>query len=136
LVNEAEQDFEDYWKGQGKDAYLDRPVDAAFLVGLNRGKKVAAPKATSDWIVTCGETFYAEVKQSENPNLFPFANIKSHQLGRGQRIARAGGRYDFFIKSLVHDKWYRVPALVIQELVDAGKKSVNWKELEPYLWQK
>lgn len=133
-MNAAEIFFQNYWRSQGKRVYVERVVDAAGLYGLNR-KMVAAPKATSDWmLVDRGHTCWAEVKQCENPTRFPFSNIRPHQLARARMIWVAGGHYDFFIHSIARDHWFRVPAGVIIRLVNAGQKSVIWDDLGGLRW--
>jgi penicillin-binding protein-related factor A (putative recombinase) len=89
----------------------------------------------SDRLVTFeGETFYAEVKSTTHERLFPFSLLRPTQSGYATMILAAGGRYDIFVHSLFHDRWYRVPYAAVKAAVKEGRGSFRWDELEPYTW--
>lgn len=128
---QAEKDWEAAFVPLGKRAFIARLADtaAAKATGGNSAMLQAQP---SDFMLTVdGVTHYAEVKSSKNASSFPFSNIKKGQMIAARRVTKAGGSYLFFIKNLVTQVWYVVPASVI---INHKLKSIKWAELEGYEW--
>lgn len=127
----AENDFKDAFSSLGKAAVVLRFSDAAEAKVLN-GKFAKARAQASDFLVVAsGETFFAEVKSSEEKVSFPHSNIRPHQWARSRQVLLAGGQYFFFIKAEVYGVWYRIPAQVLHV---AERKSTRWSEIEGYSW--
>jgi penicillin-binding protein-related factor A (putative recombinase) len=125
----VEQEFTQHFESMGKGAYVHRLSDtaAAKAVAGSRAFTVAQP---SDFIVTCAEgTFYAEVKSTSDPDAFHFSNIRKGQMAASRRITKAGGLYVFFIKSVINQQWFCIPAPIIHA---AEKAHLRWSELESY----
>ena len=131
----AQQEFENIFALQGKAAYVFRVTDSAEVNGMNSGKAVLLRKQPSDYIVTHrGEMFYAEVKSSKNPRLFPFGQIEAGQWnGLGRQLA-AGGAYYFFVHSFALKRWFKIPGSVIRNTSDS-RVSMRWDELQQYRWE-
>jgi penicillin-binding protein-related factor A (putative recombinase) len=131
---ESEDIFDRAWFLLGKRAYVYEFEDAKKATGRNR-RVVGIKNQPSDRIVTFdGETFYAEVKSTIEERRFPFSLLRATQGAYARMIVAAGGRYDIFLHSLAHDRWYRVPYAVVKAVSEAGTKSMTWAELEPYSW--
>ena len=129
----SEEIFDDYWKGFGKEAFVHVFADSSKISGLNKNRIFNVPKQPSDRLVTFrGETFYAEVKSTVNKTSFSFKDIQPNQLGKSKQILAAGGKYLFFIHNLNSNTWYRVPASIIHQILNEGKKSVKWADIGIY----
>lgn len=130
----SETFFENVWQRLGKRAYCYRIADAAEVRG--RTGKIGMTRATpSDYIVTfAGETFYAEVKSTQEKTSFPFALLKKGQQAAGPQVIAAGGGYFVFAHNLNTDSWYRIPFAVITAVKDAGRSSIPWSEMETLKW--
>lgn len=112
---------------------LYRMPDQKALTGLNGGRRVGDFPKPSDYIVTkAGETFYAEVKSVQSATSFPFDDIRPAQKSMALRQARVGGRYDFYIFSFGLGQWFCMPATQFAERVEAGAKSVKFKDIIPW----
>jgi penicillin-binding protein-related factor A (putative recombinase) len=131
----SETFFENVWQVLGKRAFCYRIADAAETYG--RVGKIGMTRATpSDYIVTFGgETFYAEVKSTQEKTSFPFALLKKGQQAAAPQVLAAGGGYLVFVHSLTNNTWYRIPYAVIQAVKDAGRSSITWSELETLKWK-
>jgi len=128
----AQEEFESWFTG--KLRYVFQFEDARQVMGALKTKKVIVQAHPSDYIVTDnGVTFYAEVKSSENPTSFPFANIKTSQWAAAIQVTAAQGLYFFFIRKEPERVWYKVPASVIIDQYRAGIKSIKWSLLTEYL---
>ncbi len=128
---QAEDDFDSHWFKLGKKAHLYVFKDAATLRAMNK-RPTAVGNQPSDRLITHqGVTFYAEVKSTTNPTSFAFALLKPGQIGSAKMITTAGGSYFVFVKSLILDRWFKVPFSVID---DAPGSSIKWQDLELYAW--
>ncbi len=131
---EAEEQFISFF--QRKDQYVFQFQDSRKVNKLHGGtSRVFTGTHPSDMIVTDrGVTFYAEVKRSENPTSFPFANVKSSQWVAATRQVAAGGLYFFFLRHDPEGQWYKVPAAIMLLKYDV-KKSVRWTDIEQFKWE-
>lgn len=119
----AESDFSEAFELWGKQAFVHRLTDTRAA----RNFVAAQP---SDYLVTVnGETFYAEVKSTQDVKAFHFSNIRKQQMAKSRMIAKAGGLYFFFIKSEHLGQWYCIPAQIVH---NHPVKHLTWIELEPY----
>jgi len=130
----SETFFETVWQSLGKRAFCYRIADAAENYG--RTKTIGMIRATpSDYIVTFdGETFYAEVKSTQEKTSFPFALLKKGQRAAGPQVVTAGGGYFVFAHNLSTGRWYRIPYQVITAVKELGRSSIPWTELESLSW--
>ena len=127
----AEAEFERYWAGHGKAAFLHRMTDASEVRGLNKGRPTAMRKQPADYILTAhGLTGFAEVK-STGGDRFDFSLIKPFQFGCATRTIQAGGRYDIFVRRLhpTNPGWFKVP---FETIAGWPRKSMTWADLEIY----
>lgn len=85
-------------------------------------KKLVTGRKPSDFLVTAGETWYAEVKSIETSNRFNFSSIQPEQWRVATRVNRAGGKYFFYLHFMAEDQWFKVPASVI---LQSDKKSLT-----------
>lgn len=132
----AEADFEAHFARMGKRAFCQPLVDASDLYGANDKRILNVPAQPADYVVICdGEMFYAEVKSSTDRSAFRFSLIRKTQWAAAKRTIAAGGKYYVFIKSLVLNRWYRVPALAIRTIKDSGLESARWDQLHPFAWE-
>jgi hypothetical protein len=127
----AEDDFDDYFKRKGKRAFVFKFPDAAEIFG--RVGKIGQTRAVpSDRIVTCdGETFYAEVKSTEDPLRFKRSLLRKSQSAFATQIIAAGGQYLVFVKALVTSRWYVMPYSIA-----SASPSLLWSDMEAYKWTK
>jgi penicillin-binding protein-related factor A (putative recombinase) len=128
----SEQIFEDRYASHGKRAFVHRITDSAEVRGRTGSKTAWVRAQPSDYLVTFdGKMEYAEVKSSLNKTSFPFGDITKIQMASAKKQRAAGGHYFFYLHSLVHNKWFRVPASV---LLDAEARSLKWANLGEYEW--
>lgn len=128
-----EKHFDGYWLQFGKKASVIPFEDQADLVGRNRGRIVkSAPKPCDRLVTYNGQTTFVEVKSSGNKTSFPFANFQTTQIGFAIKITRAGGLYDVCITNTNTGHWYIVPWWEIEAVIDQGKKSIKWTDLERF----
>lgn len=126
----AERAFETLIKAD----VLYRFPDQKALTGLNGGRRVGDFPKPSDYLVTkAGETSYAEVKSVQSSTSFPFDDIRPSQKSMALRLARVGGLYNFYIFSFGLGQWFVMPAKVFAAAVEAGSKSVKFKDLTPWI---
>jgi len=132
---DSEAFFERHIQSLGKEAYLERRIDLAHVRGLNPGiKNLRFPPQPSDYILTLYKvTHYVEVKSSVNKTSFPFSQIEPEQRAAAKKVTAAGGSYIFFLHALITNSWYCVPAKYILDLINEGKGSVKWEDLERFL---
>ncbi len=129
----SEDIFEQHWNRLGKLAYCYRVADAAEVRG--RTGRIGLTRATpSDYIVTHGTTFYAEVKSTLNKTSFPFSLLKKGQSAAAPQVNSAGGEYYVFVHNLTTNQWFRIPYQVIRAVKELGKESIPWSELEAFQW--
>lgn len=125
---------ESAFEGRVAADVLYRFPDKKALVGLNGGRKVGDFPKPSDYLVTkAGETFYAEVKSVQSATSFPFDDIRPSQKSMALRQAKVGGRYDFFIFSYGLGTWFLMTAPQFAAAVEAGAKSIKFKDLTPWI---
>jgi penicillin-binding protein-related factor A (putative recombinase) len=131
LWKAAEKEFESAFDRKGKGAFVHRLTDTAAAKATG-GKRAFVGKQPSDYIVVDnGNTYFAEVKSSQDEVSFPHSNIQAYQMASARRTVKAGGTYVFFIKNLRTGHWYCVPAEVI---IGSEKKSTRWADIEIYRW--
>jgi len=105
--------------------------DKKDLMGLNRGRKVAAFAVPSDFLVgEPGRVFFAEVK-STTGDRFEYSNIQPGQRSAATMSAAIGSPYWFFIYSLKLNRWFQLSAEQLSADIKAGKKSRAFAELDP-----
>lgn len=117
---------------QNVDGLVFRLRDKADMVGLNRGKNVAAFGNPSDFFLLTHESGYlAEVKSSLDKTSFSLSGFtpsqkaaiyKCHKLGYGNK-------YRIYIRSLHLNQWYLITADDYMRTINEGKKSIKWKDL-------
>lgn len=131
LWKTAEEDFVASFDHYGKGAFVCRLPDTAAAKAVG-GQKAFIQAQPSDFIVVVeGQTFFAEVKSSQDEVSFHFSNIQKGQLAASRRATMAGGVYLFFIKSEFHNQWFCLPAALVNTTL-RSKKSLKWTELEAY----
>lgn len=129
----AEKDFVGFFTGYGKEACVIRLTDTAAAKAVG-GKTAFVAAQPSDFLLTIkGTTHYAEVKSSSSAVSFSFSKIQKGQWNMSRRIARAGGSYLFFVKNELTGQWYLIPAAVLH---NHPNKSIKWKEIEAYKWER
>lgn len=124
--------FESIWFG--KDSYCFQFHDSRAAMGVTGSKRVFTTEHPSDFLVTNrGETFYAEVKSSQEKVSFPFSNVKKSQWKAAAQVTAAGGKYFFFIYSHAMECWYKIDG---QQMLDFKriKESVRWTDLNDFIW--
>lgn len=106
--------------------------DKKDLMGLNRGRKLAAFPLPSDFIVAeDGTLYFAEVK-STTGDRFDYSNVQPGQRSAASIAAKIGAPYVFFIFSLKRREWFRLSGEQFYTDLKAGKKSRNFSELETF----
>lgn len=124
----AQDDFVTRMTRPGRHVW--RMRDKKDLMGLNRGKKVAAFALPSDFLVgEEGSVFFAEVK-STTGDRFEYSNVQPGQRSASGISAKIGSPYWFFIYSLKLNQWFRLSASQFHADIKAGKKSRRFDELE------
>jgi hypothetical protein len=108
-----------------------RNRDKKDLMGINRGRKVAAFPLPSDFTVACqGVLFYAEVKSTIDPTRFSYGQIEPGQRQAATISAACGSPYWFFIYSLHLKRWFQLSGAQFAADVKAGIKSRKFEELD------
>lgn len=106
--------------------------DKADIVGLNKGKNVAAFGNPSDFFLITKESGYlAEVKSSSNATSFSLSDFTAAQREAIYKCHKRGygNRYRIYIHSLVLDQWYLMDADEYMSIIKTGKKSIKWTQL-------
>lgn len=127
----AQDHFEGILKLKGKTCFVYRVTDTAEVRGRS-GAGFTKPQPADYVVVEGEETFFAEVKSSNNKTSFPFGNIETTQFAYAKMIVTAGGGYFFFLRNEITLEWYKVPASVF---LSSEKKSATWEELSPFKWR-
>lgn len=129
----SERIFEDTYP-----ALVDRLRDKSDLMGLNKGKNIAAFGNGSDYIIDTAEgTFRAEVKSSSNRTSFSLDKFTPAQKACIAKLCNSGygDRYKIFIHSLVHNQWYLMTGTeYYKTMLHEKRKSKKWTELIPISW--
>lgn len=131
----AQDEFEGRIKHRyGKAAFIHRVTDTAEVRGMTKNKKVFTKQQPSDFIVTiAGDMFYAEVKTT-NKERFSFSAIGVGQWQAATQQVTAGGKYFFYVRSELLEKWFKVPASFVLGLDADGKKSFTWDDVKHMEW--
>lgn len=130
----SEKEFEEILDRLGKRAYYYRIVDAAEVRGRT-GRIGFTRPAPSDYIVTLdGQTSYSEVKSTTDTSAFRFSLLRTKQSAAAVQIVAAGGSYFVYVHSLILNRWYRIPYQTIMGVKAGGKASINWQDLQDYVW--
>lgn len=108
-----------------------RMRDKKDLMGLNRGKKLAAFPLPSDYIVGFGGALqFAEVKSTIGDR-FEYSNIQPGQRSASGISAKIGTPYWFYVYSIKLNQWFRLSGEQLHADLKAGKKSRKFEELDP-----
>jgi hypothetical protein len=129
----AEEAFEAYWTKRG---HLVRLWDAADISGLNGGARVKDFAKPADYLVSSrlDDLHFAEVKSCWSKTSFSFGAIQKGQSAAALQSAKRGDQgYSFYIFSYHHGKWFYMSCVQYREILDAGRKSVKFEELAPWL---
>lgn len=106
--------------------------DKADLVGLNKGKNVAAFGNPSDYIIVEFDRAYlAEVKSTTSKTSFSLSSFTAAQRAAMYKMHKTGvgKHYLIYIHSLHYDTWHMITADTYVETIKSGKKSIKWKDL-------
>jgi hypothetical protein len=124
----------DYFNSKGKKSICIRfqdTLDASKRVDgyrYNPAKLVVMDKNPSDFIITDnGETYYAEVKHTQNTSHISSSLLRQQKMYR-ERILACGGKYMYYIYAEDIHQWYAIPG---EFFVDKG--DVKWKEVGKYM---
>lgn len=132
---EAEKEFERILErihGK-KNVFIHRVTDSKEIRRA-AGNKILVKKTPADYIVTAqGTMFYAEVKYCSNRTSFPLSALTTGQHVAIKRQNAAGGIYLVFIYNSNDKTWYTLSGGEIENLLDANKKSIKWKDLLKWL---
>lgn len=125
----AQDDFIRRMEAQPQ-TFVWRMRDKKDLMGINRGRKVAAFPLPSDFLVGReGSLIFAEVK-STTGDRFEYSNIQPGQRSASGISAKIGTPYWFFIYSLKLNQWFQLSGAQLHADIKAGKKSRKFEELE------
>ena len=106
--------------------------DKADLVGLNKGKNIAAFGNPSDfWLIQDEGAYLAEVKSSVNPTSFSISGFTAAQKSAIYKCAKKGygDRYRIYVHCLDNNIWYLMTANDFMNLIDNDRKSIKWSEM-------
>lgn len=132
---EAETAFVKIWEDD-RQGHVERLRDKKDLIGLNKGLKVADFAKPSDFMVSSASVplHYAEVKSTTNPKLFSFSKIQPAQNAAALKEHKRGhGSYIFYIYSYEMRQWYKMSCYQYAALLDEGRRSVMFTELEEWI---
>lgn len=132
--------------GKNSEAFFEANVsgivfrlrDKADLVGLNKGKNVAAFGNPSDYLVATPEgVHFAEVKSTVSRTSFSLSSFTPAQKSAISRLHKhgLGHLYKIYIHALHSDTWYQMNASEFYEtIMNEKRKSKKWQELSPISW--
>lgn len=132
--------------GKGSEAIFEVEVsgivfrlrDKADLVGLNKGKNVAAFGNPSDYLVATPEgVYFAEVKSTVSETSFSLSAFTPAQKSAISRLHKQGlgHLYKIYIHALHDNTWYQMDGSEFFETIMIEKrKSKKWQELSPISW--
>lgn len=123
----SEQQFMDNVSG-----LVFRLRDKADLVGLNKGKNVAAFGNPSDYfLIQEGWAGLAEVKSSVSTTSLSLSCFTPAQKAAIYKCHKRGfgDRYRIYVHSLHLNQWYLMTASDYMRIIATGKKSIKWTEL-------
>lgn len=130
---DAEKAFVDYWTKVG---HIERFRDKRDLSGLNKGARLADFSKPSDFIVSSKDhpLHFAEVKSTTEATSFSFGKIQKGQSAAALNEARRGhGSYLFYVYSYPLGEWFIMSCLDYDDLCNAGRRSVKFKELKKWV---
>ena len=129
---QAESEFETFFPGKRSYVYAFEDTREAQKTGGSR--RIFTKARPSDYVVVHeGEMFFAEVKYTIDPKTFAFGSaLRKEQWACAIQTVSAGGKYDVFVKCGADQKWYRIPAKYLIELLPF-RKSINWTEIPQYV---
>jgi penicillin-binding protein-related factor A (putative recombinase) len=131
----SEKLFTEALQRLGKKAYYHRFVDAAEIKGKTGKVATAATAQPSDYIVIIdSHLHFAEVKSTTNKTSFPFSMLNQNQSNEAKKVLAAGGSYWIYVHSLEQKQWYRFPYSLVTAVKEAGKSSIKWQDLHPFIW--
>lgn len=112
-------------------AYVYKFEDAKALYGKNKKAVANDPKPCDRLVVLNGVTYWCEIKSTNDSERFAFDLIKKSQLGYARSVINKGGPYFFYVHSLTHNQWFRIPAaMVLHRILNTEKRSFRWEELK------
>lgn len=129
----AEAAFVEHWEKVG---HVQRFYDQADLRGRNGGQHVGDFPKPADYLVSSphDDLHFAEVKSCHGKTSFPFGSIQPGQSAAAKLEAKRGaGAYIFYIFSYHHGSWFYMTCHQYVALLDAGKRSVSFEELRPWV---
>lgn len=106
--------------------------DKADLVGLNKGRNVAAFGNPSDYfLINEDGGFLCEVKSTTSKTSFSLSAFTPAQKAAIYKCHKRGygDKYLIYIHSIHLDQWFRITAEDFMSIISKGKKSIKWKEL-------
>lgn len=109
-----------------------RNRDKKDLMGINRGRKVAAFPLPADYTVTHqGNLFFAEVKSTSDDTRFNYSQVEAGQRSAAGICTACDTPYWFFIHSLKLNRWFQLPGAEFVADIKAGIKSRRFEDLAP-----
>lgn len=130
---QSQDHFEAYIRCQGKSYYLYRFEDQKDLYRMNAGKRVKAGGKPADFLVAWnGQTSLVDVKSTIDPIGFRLSDIRQVQKEHAMAFSASNNTYFFFIHALTGNRWYRVDWAFIRQVLEAGRKTIRWSEIEEF----
>ena len=127
---EAQSIFEARMAAQSQ-THVWRARDKKDLMGINRGRKVAAFPLPADYTVARqGVLFFAEVKSTSDPDRFSYSQLEPGQRSAAVISAACGTPYWIFIYSMLTRRWFQLSGEQYAADIKAGKKSRRFEELD------
>ena len=133
-MNKYEKVIYDYFNNKSKESVCVRfqdTLDASKKSGLfskNSPRLIPMERNPSDFMITDnGDTYYAEVKHTENTTYITSSLLSEQKMFR-DRILKAGGKYIYYIYADNIHQWYAIPGQVFKD-----RSNVKWKELGQYM---
>lgn len=112
-------------------SYVWRLRDKKALMGINKGRKIAAFANPADYVVGQNQSlFYAEVKSTSDAERFNYSQLEPGQRAAATVCASCSLPYWIYVFSLKLGQWFRLSARQWNEDIRSGKKSRRFEELE------
>lgn len=126
---DAEKLFEkEMEEAHGKGAFIYRIPDHKEISRGGKVKGVSVRKTPADYLVSVdGNTFYCEIKSTENTERFGFNMFTEGELNAMKRQQAAGGVYVVMVYRIQTKSWYMMFGSDVLTLMDKGMKSVRWE---------
>ena len=129
----SQDHFEAYIRSQGKAYYIHRFEDQKDLYRMNAGKRVKAGQKPGDFLIGWnGQCSLVDVKSTIDPVGFRLTEIRPAQKEAAVALTASLNTYFFFIHSLATNRWYRVDWQFIRDVLEAGRKTIRWEEIEEH----